>query len=234
MKNLFVIVGMSNVGKSTTLRKFCEDKFSFEYFKNDDICNEIFKLFNIKPFGIKSDRWSHLGSLGNIQLASYWLHIILLQQIKGEIAFAEGYRYYFKDERLVLEQAVDEVFGNCEIHYVHLNPSYKNRKMYAHEKGCKPMSKQKIKEVLASFDKEFFTFEIKNQEGLRAVVQDVVGRISSSCKSGNLIDFPDSSVYNNKVYNIDFIKIQKINPKILWLVDFKQKVFARIKSVIGL
>jgi len=214
MKDLFVIMGMSAAGKSTMVRDFCDNEYSFEYFTNDGISTHLRSLFNVSQFSdADTAKFTKLDQLANTFLARYWLYTAILMQIKGDTAFTEGYRYYLEDEREVLEIAVEHVWKDCKIHYLHLNPPPERRNQYRKAKGQGPITEDQLRDFLSQHDLGVCSHEIRGQEDLNRVVSGIVGHLRREPTRGGshklkLVDAP--SLHREK-RDIEEIKVTSRN-----------------------
>ena len=211
MENLFVIVGLSNAGKSTLLKNFCENRYSFEYFGNDQVSRNIRYLFNVSHFSnANAGKWKKVEQLGNTGLARYWLYTMLIMNIEGDVVFSEGYRYYFEEERRALEAAVSSVCGNCKIHYLHLKPPLQAMNRFRMQKGTGPITSGRLKEQFLQHELKFCDFEFQSEDDLAEYVSSVIGEIGKKTiqKQPLKIQFADLPDFGKKERDIDEVSIK--------------------------
>jgi len=236
MNDLFVIVGMPASGKSTLVHEFCELDNSYEYFKNDEICQQVWAMLNVQRFSVADlDRWEKVTRLGNTILTSYWVHLSVILRIRGDVAFAEGYRYYCQDERRALEAAVKDVNEKCKIHYIHLNPPLERRNEFRRRRGLTDITEEQLEKMLSKFGQSFFDFEIQEKEDLERIVSGVVGNRAKTIIVENRIELPDVSDLLQDTRCIDDIRLINRNRLVAYLSGSKTihrfcKVFRNLKS----
>ncbi|GAB4339716.1 MAG: hypothetical protein Kow0099_15050 [Candidatus Abyssubacteria bacterium] len=177
MRDLFVIVGLPCSGKTTILKNFCNRRYSFEYFTNDTVCRQVMDLFGVAPYFSIADaeRWKQLDTLGNVAQAKYWLYVVALLRIRGEVAFSDGYLYYFEEEREILEAAARKVWPDLRIHYLHLTPAVDTLNMMRQTKGILPVTEEGVRAQLANFALDFFEASIRDEGELVRHITSVIG-----------------------------------------------------------
>jgi len=178
MKHLFILVGLSCSGKTTILKNFCNRAYSFEYFTNDTICRQVMDLFGIFPYFSIADEecWRELDKLGNVEQAKYWFYILSLLRIDGDVAFSDGYLYYFQGEREILETALKKIWhDDYRIHYLHLTPTLEKKNLMRKSMGSPPITEEYLQSKFANLNLDFFEKSVRDEEEFAHYVAGVIG-----------------------------------------------------------
>jgi hypothetical protein len=178
MKHLFILVGLPWSGKTTTLKTFCNSAYSFEYFTNDAICRQVMDLFGISPYFSVADEecWDELDKHGNVDQAKYWFYVVALLRLTGDVAFSDGYLYYFQRERDILEAAVKQIWQeDYSIHYLHLNPPLEKRNQMRQSRNLPPITEEYLQSKSANLNLDFFETSVCDEEEFARYVAGVIG-----------------------------------------------------------
>lgn len=186
IENLFVIVGLSGIGKSTLLKSFCK-KNHLPYFTNDTICRQIMDLCKLEKYpSIAADKtWDDLNNIIDVCQAKYWFHVLALLNIKNDLALADGYLYFQEKEREILQTAIKKVHPNCKVHYLHLKPNLAQVNINRKSKGAEPINEIKFKKMHEGIDLSFINYVIANEKDLVSYIESIIKSKIKSSKNGD-------------------------------------------------
>lgn len=178
MKHLFNIVGLACVGKSTLVKNFCNNLYQIEYFTNDVICRQIMDLCRIQPyFNIQDlESWGQLDRIINLNQAKYWFYALGFANIRKDFALSEGYLYYFNNEREMLQKALIDTHGDCQVHWLHLLPDINVINQYRDKRSTHHITQQELDAVLASKDLSFIDQTITELTDLKTYIEEKTER----------------------------------------------------------
>ena len=184
MTDLIVLVGLSASGKSTLAEQTCASYSAFLRIPGDRVSRRTRYLFDVGHFSNTNDElWGRLETLGNTEVARFWLYLLMLQQVRTPFAILDSYTLLKASERLILEQAVRRVFPDAQTTYVLVRPGDEDFNLFREKRGQSRWSESRIQKAYDELDLGFAAHTVRTFAELEAVLKALPGFDASAMDS---------------------------------------------------